>query len=196
MGFYDWQSLKQVRQTGWEMLRSSSSCSAQTKGQGCLSMSPLIFISWCTPLLCCVSAIEAQYSSQCSYTATTVMEAVLVCATKILLLLWKCQSLPSIVKQQKGWFLTNYNSIDNRAHTQTSLPHALCSIDEGINALQWDKAFIWGSQSILRSGNMKWHYLNCIVRWAGLQPSLIACWNSSLAFSWGRIRSMNKGGFA
>lgn len=116
------------------------------------------------------------------------MEAVYLHTTKKQSLLWKHQPLLNAVEQRcvqqsRRWLLTNYNSDDYRVHTQTSVPSAICFIDEGINASHWCRTFIWGSQSILPSGNRKWHYPNCTVTWAGLPPSLIACWRCSFASS-------------
>lgn len=141
-----------------------------------------IFIVLCFNYICTILL-------KCTYTAMTVMEAVYVYATKIQLLLRKCQPLPNTVKQQslrqsRRWLLTNYNSDDYQIHTQTSVPHAICFIDEGLNTSCWYRTFVWGSQSILQSGNRKWHYPNCTVRWARLPPSLIACQYCSLASSW------------
>lgn len=87
------------------------------------------------------------------------------------------------MQQSRRWLLTNYNYDDYRVHTQTGIPNAICFIDEGINASCWYRTFIWGSQSILQSGNRKWHYPNCTVMWAGLPPALIECWCCRLASS-------------
>lgn len=52
-----------------------------------------IFVVLCFNYICTILL-------KCAYTAMAMMEAVYVYATKIQLLLWKCQPLPDTVKQQ------------------------------------------------------------------------------------------------